>query len=97
MYRYVYVGQAKSKTSLPNPCPEPPCQPAMPATGPDGSWTEGYKVIKGGKGWTPVAISAIEFSSLELAQYWLRKTKAGKQFKEAFDYIVLVCVDPGKG
>lgn len=97
MYRYVYVGQAKSKNTLPRECPDPPCTPAMPGVGPDGTWTEGYKVIKGGKGWVPVAISAIEFSSLELAQYWLRKTKAGKQFKDAFDYIVLVCVDPGKG
>jgi hypothetical protein len=97
MYRYVYVGQAKNKSSLPPPCPEFPCQPAMPGKGPDGTWTEGYKVIKGGKGWTPVAISAIEFSSLELAQMWLKKTAAGKQFKASFDYIVLVCVDPGKG
>ena len=97
MYRYVYVGQAKSKTSLPRPCPQDPCEAAMPGKGPDGTWTEGYKVIKGGKAWLPVAISAIEFSSLELAKYWLAKTADGKQFKASFDYIVLVCVDPGKG
>jgi hypothetical protein len=97
MYRYVYVGQAKNKSTLPGPCPTPPCNPAMPGTGPDGTWSEGYKVIKGGKEWTPVAISAIEFGSYEIAEWWLKKTAAGKQFHATFDYIVLVCVDPGKG
>ena len=96
MYRYVYIGQAKSKNNLPV-CPEPPCEAAHPGHGPDGTWTEGYKVVKGGDAWRPAAISAIEFPSVEVAEHWLTKTKDGKQFFKSFDYILLVCVDPGKG
>ena len=87
----------KAKPVFPDLVRRTHAKPRCQARGPDGTWTEGYKVIKGGKAWLPVAISAIEFSSLELAKYWLAKTADGKQFKASFDYIVLVCVDPGKG
>jgi hypothetical protein len=101
-YRYIIIGLGKMPEILGRGyCTEPPCSPAYPGIAETGQWEKGYTQIKPKEPtpqdpqFTPRAISAVDFASEELANYWLNSTADGKAFFDWYDQVILVRVHNG--
>ena len=99
-YRYVVIGLGVMVPTLGGgtECPEPPCTPAYPGIAVSGEWEKGYIQIQPtdpAVQFRPRAISAVDFSSIELAQFWLHQTESGKGFLASFPQVIITRVYNG--